>query len=360
MAEQKKDEGIDMEYRMLGGTGLKVSTLSFGFWATYGVKEGVDRCIKVMRICRNAGINFFDNAEAYGKENGDAETIMGQAIVALQKEDAKLWRRSDICVTTKLFWGGAGQNEKGLSRKHLIEGMKASLQRLQMPYVDVVFCHRPDPLMGTEEVVRGMTQIVRNGQAFYWGTSEWSAQQITEAYWIAKTEGLVPPVVEQPQYNMFEREKVEKEYARLYAAPYSMGTTIWSPLKSGILTGKYNKETPEGSRMAEKGYEWLAKTWDATKAQRIPIVEKLMTFAKEKLDTTVTCLAIAWCVKNKNVSTVLLGATKEHQIEENLKALAVAKKLTPEMMDEINEILGNKPEMPGGFGRVLVNKTDPL
>jgi len=360
MAEQKKeDAGIDMEYRMLGGTGLMVSTLSFGFWATYGVKEGVDRCVSVMRICRNAGINFFDNAEAYGKENGDAETIMGQAIKKLEAEDAKLWRRSDICVTTKLFWGGKGKNEGGLSRKHLIEGMKASLARLQMDYVDVVFCHRPDPLTPTEEVVRGMTQLIRNGQAFYWGTSEWTAQQITEAFWIAKTEGLIAPVVEQPQYNMFEREKVEKEFKRLYAAPYSLGTTIWSPLKSGILTGKYNKEVPDGSRMAEKGYEWLAKQWGATKAERIPIVEKLIGFAK-KLDTTVTCLAIAWCVKNKNVSTVLLGATKEHQIEENLKSLAVAKKLTPEMMDELDEILGNKPTQPGAWGRTLDNKTDPL
>jgi len=362
MAEQKKEEdpAVDMEYRMLGGTGLMVSTLSFGFWATYGVKEGVDRCVSVMRICRAAGINFFDNAEAYGKENGDAETIMGEAIQVLRKEDEKLWRRSDICVTTKLFWGGKGNNEAGLSRKHLIEGMNASLKRLQMDYVDVVYCHRADPLTPTEETVRGMTQLIRDGKAMYWGTSEWSAQQITEAFWIAKTEGLIAPSVEQPQYNMFEREKVEKEFVRLYDAPYKMGTTIWSPLKSGILTGKYNKDVPDGSRMAEKGYEWLAKTWGATKAERIPIVEKLMTLAKEKLDTSVTCLAIAWCAKNKNVSTVLLGATKEHQIRENLQALAVVKKLTPEIMKEIDEILGNKPSQPSGWGRALVNKTDPM
>ena len=194
-----------------------------------------------------------------------------------------------------------------------------------------------------------------------WGTSEWTAQQITEAFWIAKVERLVPPVVEQPQYNLFERAKVEKEFIRLYDAPYKMGTTIWSPLKSGILTGKYNKEVPDGSRMAEKGYEWLAKTFGANKAKWIPTTEKLMEFAKrEELQTTVTCLAIAWCVKNKNVSTVLLGATKEHQIEENLKALAVAKKLTPEMMKEIDDIVGNKPTLPGHAGRTLEDKVNAL
>jgi len=276
----------------------------------------------------------------------------------------KLWRRSDVCFTTKLFWGGGGQNEKGLSRKHIAEGMDASLKRLQMDYVDVVFCHRPDPLTPTEEVVRGMSKLVDDGKAFYWGTSEWTAQQITEAFWIAKVHGLVPPVVEQPQYNMFERERVEKEYIRLYDAPYSMGTTIWSPLKSGILTGKYNKSVPSGSRMAEAGYEWLAKTFGANKAKWIPLTEKLMEIAKRKeLETSITCLAIAWCVKNKNVSTVLLGATKEHQIEENLKALSVAKKLTPEIMKEIDEVLGNKPTPanPLAAGMRFVDyKTDPM
>merc|ERR1719471_539978 len=206
-----------------------------------------------------------------------------------------------------------------------------------------------------------MNKLLDDGKAFYWGTSCWTGVQIAEAYWIAKMEKLVPPVCEQPEYNLLEREKIEKEYMPLYRAPYKMGTTIWSPLKSGILTGKYNKEIPSESRMATKGYEWLAEIFGANKEKWVSILEKLMEFAKrEELQTTLTCLSIAWCVKNKNVSTVILGATKEHQIEENLKALAVAKKLIPEMMDEINEILGNKPEMPGGFGRVLVNKTDPL
>lgn len=348
-----------MEYRMLGGTGLKVSTLSFGFWATFGVKENLNRAVSILRICRKAGINLFDNAEVYGK--GKAETIMGQAFKKLQSEDPMLWRRSDLVISTKIFWGpGDGENEWGLSRKHVAEGMEASLRRLQMDYVDVVFCHRPDPLTPMEEVVRGMSQLVTDKKAFYWGTSEWTAQQITEAFWIAKMHNLIPPVVEQPQYNLLERNKMEKDYLPLFRAPYSMGTTVWSPLKSGILTGKYNKTTPDGSRMATKGYGWLAKTFGANKAKWIPITEKLMEFARTKLDTSLTCLAIAWCVKNKNVSTVLLGATKEHQIEENLKALDVAKKLTPEMMREIDEIVGTKPTPLSNPGRFVKDKTNPL
>eukprot|EP00494_Astrolonche_serrata_P029925 UN30192 len=197
------------------------------------------------------------------------------------------WARSRIVLTTKLFWGGDDINEKGLSRKHILEGMDASLKRLKLDYVDIVFCHRPDPLGNMEETVRGFTQLIKDGKAHYWGTSEWSAQQITEAYWIAKVHNLIPPVVEQPQYNLFHRERVEKEYAPLYKGPYNIGTTIWSPLASGVLTGKYNKEIPKGSRMDAKGYEWLAKSWGKTKAERVPKVEKLMAIAK-RLDVSVT------------------------------------------------------------------------
>jgi len=379
MAAEPKDKTVEtkdndndkyeMEYRMLGGTGLQVSALSFGFWATYGVKEGVDRCVNVMRICRNKGINLFDNAEAYGKEHGDAEKIMGEALKILHKEDPLLWRRSDIVVTTKLFWGGKnGKNEKGLSRKHLMEGINTSLGNLQLDYVDILFCHRPDPLTPTEEIVRGMSDIVTSGKAFYWGTSEWTAQQYTEAYYIAKLNNLVPPSCEQPQYNMFHRDRLEKEYIRLYDSPYKMGTTIWSPLKSGVLTGKYNKDIPKGSRMAEKGYEFLKDQWEKDKTEQLPIVEKLMTYADTKLKTkkgaelktTVTCLAIAWCLKNKNVSTVLLGATKEAQIEENLKALTIAKSLTQQNMKEIEDILNNKPTQDSDCGRSLTNITNPF
>jgi len=312
----------------------------------------------VLRICRKAGINFFDNAEAYGKEQGDAEIIMGKAMKTLKEEDPKAWRRSEIVVSTKLFWGPGGVNCKGLSRKHIMEGITASLERLQLDYVDLVFCHRSDKLTPTEETVRAMTDVVRSGKALYWGTSEWTAQQITEAYWIAKMHNLIPPVMEQPQYNLFERARVEKEYERMYLEPYRIGTTIWSPLKSGILTGKYNKGVEDGTRLATKGYTFLANKLE----ERIPIVEKLMAFAKEKLDTTVACLAIAWCVKNKNVSTVILGATKESQIRENLKALAVAEKLTPDLMKEIDEIMGNNPgRFEYGAGRKeVVLKTSPL
>jgi aryl-alcohol dehydrogenase-like predicted oxidoreductase len=206
--------------------------------------------LSVFMISIYAGINFFDNAETYGKPPGEAERIMGEAIRQLQEEDPALWRRSDIVVTTKLFWGGPGVNERGLSRKHIKEGMAASLKNLQMDYVDVVFCHRPDPSTPTEQVVRNMTELVRSGQAHAWGTSEWSAQQITEAVWMARAYGLEPPCVEQPQYNMFHRERFETEYAPLYQHPYNIGTTIWSPLASGLLTGKYNDSVPEENILA--------------------------------------------------------------------------------------------------------------
>jgi len=349
-----------MEYRLLGGTGLKVSVLSFGFWATFGVKEGLERCVSILRICRNAGINFFDNAELYGKNSGDAETIMGQGLQLLKKEDPEKWRRTDLVITTKIFWGGSGQNEKGLSRKHVVEGMKASLKRLQLDYVDVVFCHRADPLTPTEEVVRAMSDVVSSGQALYWGTSEWTAQQYTEAYWIAKTHNLIPPIAEQPEYNMFQRERVEKEYFRLYNAPYKMGTTIWSPLKSGVLTGKYNKEIPKGSRLDEKGYEFLKDRFNKDKDDVVPKLVQLTEYAKKNFDTSVSCLAIAWCLKNRNVSTVLLGATKEEQIQENLKSLEVAKKLTSKHMKEIEEILKNQPTLEQHWGRFLVDKIGAL
>jgi len=360
MASDNKQTETEMEYRLLGGTGLKISTLSFGFWATFGVKEGVERCVSVMRICRNAGVNFFDNAEAYGTKCGDAEIIMGQSLQILKKEDAIKWRRSDIVISTKIFFGGSGQNEKGLSRKHVVEGIKACLERLQLDYVDIVFCHRPDLLAPTEEVVRAMSDIVTAGYAFYWGTSEWTAQQYTEAYWIAKNQNLIPPVAEQPEYNMLCRQRFEKEYYRLYNAPYKMGTTIWSPLKSGVLTGKYNKEIPKGSRLDQKGYEFLKDKFIKDKDNDIPIVMQLTEYAKKNFNTSVSCLAIAWCIKNRNVSTVLLGATKEEQIEENLKSLAVAKEISPKHMEEIEKILNNKPIQELDWGRFLVDRTNPL
>lgn len=346
-----------MYFRMLGNTGLQVSVLSYGFWATFGAKsdlndqQGIQMAKDCLRVARNGGINLFDNAEVYGTPFGEAERIMGIAIKELQAEDAVKWRRSDIVITTKIFWGGSGVNERGLSVKHVREGLDASLKRLQLDYVDLVFCHRPDPLTPTETVVRAMTDAVRSGKATAWGTSEWSAQQITEAVWIAKTYGLEPPQFEQPQYHMFCRERLEKEYFPIFQHPYNIGTTIWSPLASGLLTGKYNSSVTEGSRAASAQYSWLQKTiaeWHAD--GKIEKVKQLTAFANDKLNCSVGQLALAWAVRNPNVSTVLLGATKVDQLEENLGALAVAERLTAEDIAAVEAILKNKPARYEGYG----------
>jgi voltage-dependent potassium channel beta subunit len=287
-----------------------------------------------------------------GNPVGEAERIFGQAYKELAEEDAEIWRRSDVLITTKIFWGGSGLNERGLSRKHVVEGMNASLKRLQLDYVDLVFCHRPDSLTPTETVVRAMTDLVRTGKAMAWGTSEWPAQKITEAVWIAKTEGLEPPQFEQPQYNLFHRERVEKEYSPMYERPYQLGLTTWSPLASGLLTGKYNDgNIPSDSRAKQEGYSWLEgviASWE--KEGKLEKVKELTTYAKEQLDCSMADLALAWCVKNPNVSCVLLGATKTHQIEANLKALAVVEKLTDKHMEELDKILDNKPDNVYGHG----------
>jgi len=341
-----------MEYRMMGGTGLKVSVLSFGFWATFGVKEGTQKAIDCMQACRDAGVNLFDNAEAYGKD-GAAEKVMGEALEWLmgpENPKQNMWRRSEIIITTKLFFGGSGLNEKGLSRKHIIEGMDNSLKRLKLDYVDIVFAHRPDVLTPMEETVRAFTQLINEGKACYWGTSEWTPQEITEAFWIAKLHGLIAPVVEQPQYNMFHRENMEKDMLPLFKSPYGIGTTIWSPLKYGVLTGKYNRGIPEGSRFDTKGYKHLKDNWTKQKEEQLPKVEKLMVLA-EQFGCSVGQLAIAWCAKNKNVTTVLLGATKMHQIEENLGALDVARRLDKKMLEQIDKILVNTPKQTPSYGR---------
>ena len=262
----------------------------------------------------------------------------------MRAENPELWRRSEVIVTTKLFFGGSGQNERGLSRKHIMEGMDASLKRLQLDYVDLIYCHRPDSLTPTSTVVRAMTDLVRSGKAMAWGTSEWSAQQITEAYWIATTQGLEPPQVEQPEYHMFHRERFEKEYYPLYRAPYNIATTTWSPLASGLLTGKYNDGIPEGSRLTQPGYGWLHSIVDQWKKEgNFDKVKKLTEYAEKNLGCTMAQLALAWAVKNENATCVLLGATKVEQIEDNLKAIPIAAKLTDKHMEQIDAILGNKP-----------------
>ena len=354
-----------MRYRMMGNTGIQVSVLSYGFWATYGVKEklsgddGIEMATELLRKCRLAGINCFDHAEAYGLPNGEAERIFGIALKKLQNEDSNLWRRSELVITTKVFWGGEGVNESGLSRKHILEGLSKSLERLQLDYVDMVFCHRPDPFTPTSTVVRAMTDVIRNGMATSWGTSEWSAQQITEAFWIAKNEGLEPPQYEQPQYNMLHRDRFENEYFPMFRSPYNIGTTIWSPLNSGLLTGKYNDGIPEGSRATIELYSWMDdKLTQARKDGHIDRIRALTSYAKEELNCTMAQLALAWCLKNPNVSTILLGATNSEQLEENLGCVSVALQMTEKHLEAIEEILDNRPSDwigPGGSGNRVLN-----
>ncbi|CAD7944449.1 unnamed protein product [Amoebophrya sp. A25] len=354
-------EGVgpqSMPMRMMGNTGLQVSVLSFGFWATYGVKkdlqddDGVKTAKAVMSAARNAGVNLFDHAETYGNPQGAAEMVFGHALKQLKQEDAKLWARHSLIITTKIFWGGPDPNQKGLSRKHLREGLDASLERLQLDYVDMVFCHRPDPLTPTETVVRGMTDLVRSGKVHYWGTSEWSAQQWTEAYWIAQMHGLEPPQFEQPQYHMFWRDRFEKEYFPLFRAPYHMGTTTWSPLASGLLSGKYVDGTiPESSRANTEGYAFVKNKVDTWVADgTMDKVKKLKKYAEEELGCTVAQLALAWSIRNGNATTTLLGATSVEQIRENLSAVCVAKGMSNADDEAVEKILGNKPDMWAGFG----------
>ena len=323
-----------MEYRHLGRSGLKVSALSYGAWVTFGDQIDVDRAAECMQIAYDHGVNFFDNAEAYA--GGQAEEMMGDII------QQKGWSRSDLVVSTKIFWGGDGPNDVGLSRKHVIEGTKAALRRLKMDVVDLVYCHRPDPETPMEETVRAMSHLVDRGYAFYWGTSEWTAEQIRHAAGIARRENLIPPTMEQPQYNMFHREKVEREFAPLYD-DLGLGTTTWSPLASGVLTGKYNDGIPDDSRLATEGYEWLREA--VLQTDRLEKVRALTEIAEE-VDCTTAQLALAWCLQNPNVSSVITGATKPHQVEENMQALDVANRLTPETMDRIEDILDNRPTPP--------------
>ncbi len=325
-----------MKYRYLGKSGLQVSALSFGSWVTFGSQVDIDKAVELMTIAYDAGVNFFDNAEVYS--DGLAETIMGEVL----KNTG--WKQKDLVLSTKIFWGGEGHNERGLSRKHIIEGLDGSLARMGVEYVDLIFAHRPDIHTPIEETVRAFNHVINQGKAFYWGTSEWSAQQIMQAYAIARQEHLIPPLMEQSQYNMFHRDRIEKEYHRLYSE-IGLGTTIWSPLASGLLTGKYNQGIPEDSRANLEGYEWLLKRFTDEKAKvQIEKVIKLASVA-EIIDCTTAQLAIAWCLLNPNVSTVITGASKASQVKDNMKAIDIVEKLTPEVVETIEEILDNKPEM---------------
>jgi voltage-dependent potassium channel beta subunit len=294
----------------------------------------------LIKFAFEKGINFFDNAEGYGR--GEAEVVFGNTI---KNNNLK---REDIVVSTKIFFGagGWGPNATGLSKKHLIEGLNGSLKRLQLDYVDIIFAHRPDPEVPIEEVVRGFNFLINQGKAFYWGTSEWSSQQITEAHSVAQRLGLEGPVVEQPEYNLLNRDKLEKEYLPIFET-YGLGTTIWSPLASGVLTGKYNNGIPEGSR-ASGNDVWGKMVYDSLNSDegraKIEKVRKLVPIA-EKFGSTLPQLAIAWSIKNPNVSTAILGASRLEQLENNLKALEFVDKLTPEVLQEIEEIVNNKPQV---------------
>ena len=317
-----------MEYRHLGKAGIKVSELSLGAWVTYGTQFGVDEAKQIMAAAYDAGVNFFDNAEAYA--GGQAETIMGEALKQLG------WQRKDYLVSTKIFWGGDGPNDQGLSYKHIIEGVNNSLKRLQLEYVDLLFAHRPDPETPIEETVFAFNQIIREGKAFYWGTSEWSAAEIMRAVDFARRNGLRPPSMEQPQYNLFHRQRFEEEYAPLYKE-LGYGTTTWSPLYGGLLTGKYNDgEVPKGSRATLEDFKWVRER--ILDERNLDVSRKLAEVAAD-LGVSMAQMSLAWILKNPNVSTVITGASKVSQVKENMKAVEVKEKLTDEIMERIHEIV---------------------
>ncbi len=323
-----------MEYRHLGRSGLRVSALSFGSWVTFGDQYGEDTARACMQAAHDAGVNFFDNAEAYSM--GRSETIMGKV---LQQTG---WQRNDLVISTKIFWGGEGPNDRGLSRKHIFEAMYASLDRLQLDYVDLVFCHRPDLHTPIEETVRAMSDVVTSGMAFYWGTSEWSAEQIRHAHEYATASGLIPPTMEQPQYNLLTRDRVEAEYTPLYR-DLGLGTTIWSPLASGILSGKYNDGIPTDSRLGHEKYTWLQRVLEGEAGQRKLQVARALGELAGELGCTTAQLAIAWCLKNPHVSTVITGASRPEQVTENMAALAVAERLDEGLLARIDQLAGNRP-----------------
>ena len=322
-----------MEYRNLGRSGLKVSALSYGAWVTFDTQLQVEAAKDCMVAAYDAGVNFFDNAEAYA--GGKAETIMG----AVLKENG--WRRDSYIVSSKVMFGcGHGKpTQKGLSRKHVVEACEQAMERLQVDYLDLYFCHRPDPETPIEETVWTMHNLIQQGKVLYWGTSEWSAQEITQAHQVARQCNLIPPLMEQPQYHLLHRQRVEEEYARLYTE-YGLGTTIWSPLASGLLSGKYNDGIPEDSRLNLPGYEWLRQTLEGEAgARKLERIRALAAIAKD-LGVALAPMALAWCLKNPHVSTVITGASRASQVHENMKALDVVPLLAGDVMKRIDEAVG--------------------
>ncbi len=327
-----------MEYRRLGKSGLQLSVLSFGSWVSFSKQIDDKVADELMGIAYDNGINFFDNAEVYAL--GESEKMMGRVL------KKKKWDRTSYTVSSKAFFGWRGKenkpNQTGNNRKHLIEACNEALQRLQVDYLDLFFCHRPDKNTPIEETVWAMNHLIQQGKVLYWGTSEWSGVEIMEAHRIAQHYRLIGPTMEQPQYNLFEREKIEREFVEIYKN-VGLGTTIWSPLASGLLSGKYNDGIPKNSRFALHGFDWLKDQW--VMDEKIKKVKKLADLAV-KLNTTTAALSIAWCIKNPQVSTAILGATKKSQLLENLKALEALPKLTNEIMEKIEGIMKTKPVQP--------------
>ena len=325
-----------MEYRRLGKSGLQVSALSLGSWLTFGKQIGDNTAEDLMKLAYDKGVNFFDNAETYA--NGKSEIVMGEILKKMG------WERSSFIVSSKAFFGDGGKkpNQLGLSRKHLVEACEAAIKRLQVDYLDLYYCHRPDKNTPMEEVVWTMNNLIQQGKILYWGTSEWSGQEIMEAHMVARDYRLIGPTMEQPQYNMFHRRKVEVEFNQIYKT-VGMGTTIWSPLASGVLTDKYIGQMPKGTRLGMAGLEWLRER--SLDPHRLELCRKLNDLAGD-LDTSLAKLAIAWCAKNPNVSTVILGASKVHHLQETLTALDIVPKITEEVNQKIEDILENKPAHP--------------
>ena len=319
-----------MQYRHLGKSGVQVSELSFGSWVTFHTQADVDAAVEMMAAAYDAGVNFFDNAEVYA--GGKSEEVMGAAIKKLG------WRRGSYLISTKFFWGlHEGPNQRNtLNRKYLIEGINGSLKRLGMEYVDIIYCHRADPTTPIEETVWAMHNIIEWGKALYWGTSEWAAAEIASAIEIAERHHLHKPIVEQPQYNLFERNRFTPDYERVYKE-YGYGSTIWSPLASGLLTGKYKGGIPKDSRGALEGYNWLQD--HLTDAQKLSKVTELDPIAKE-MGASLAQFSLAWCLQNPYVSSVITGASRVEQVHENMKALEFVDKFTPEVMEKIDKIFG--------------------
>ena len=328
-----------MEYRRLGKSGLQVSAFSFGSWVTFAKQVDIAPAKELMSAAYDAGINFFDNAEGY--EQGKSELVMGQAIEELG------WSRDSFIVSSKVFWGGQKPTQRGLSAKHVTDAAHAALKRLRVDYLDLYFCHRPDVDTPIEETVRAMHNLIMQGKVIYWGTSEWSAQQITEAHLVARRDGLTPPTMEQPQYNIFERAKVEADYLPLY--DMGLGTTIWSPLASGLLTGKYNEGIPQDSRANLPSYEWIRDRLNSDDGRdKLEKVKSLAQLAG-RVGLPVHHMALLWCLKNPHVSTVILGASRLEQLTDNLASLDAMSLMTHDVMAAIEEIVDNKPAAPQRF-----------